>query len=113
MAAEDPGLRVIDVSKTFHESKQTVFKNVSFDLARNGRIALLGRNGQGKSTLIRMLGGNTPPTTGKIIWNMKPSWPIGFSGGFQGSLSGLDNVRFLSRLYQRDYHEVQIGRAHV
>ena len=106
MAAEDLGLRVIDVSKTFPESKQTVFKNVSFDLARNGRLALLGRNGQGKSTLIRMLGGNTPPTTGKIIWRMKPSWPIGFAGGFQGSLSGLDNVRFLSRLYDRDYHEV-------
>lgn len=106
MIADDPGLRVIDVSKTFPESKQTVFKNVSFDLARNGRLALLGRNGQGKSTLIRMLGGNTPPTTGQIIWRMKPSWPIGFAGGFQGSLSGLDNVRFLSRLYNRDYHEV-------
>ena len=105
MVVEDPGLRVIDVSKTFHETKQTIFSGLSFELARNGRLAILGRNGQGKSTLIRMLGGITPPTTGKIQWRMRPSWPIGFAGGFQGSLSGLDNVRFLSRLYNKDYHQ--------
>lgn len=105
MTVEDPGLRVIDISKTFHESKRTIFKGVSFDLGRSGRLAILGRNGQGKSTLIRMLGGNLAPTTGKIQWRMTPSWPIGFGGGFQGSLSGLDNIRFLSRLYDRDYHE--------
>ncbi len=105
MTAADPGLRVIDVSKTFQESQRTVFKGVSFDLGRSGRLALLGRNGQGKSTLIRMLGSNLSPTTGQIIWRMRPSWPIGFAGGFQGSLSGLDNIRFLSRLYNRDYQE--------
>lgn len=105
MAPSDPGLRVVDVSKTFHETKRTLFSGVSFDVGRSGRIALLGRNGQGKSTLIRMLGGNLLPTTGRIEWRMKPSWPIGFTGGFQGSLSGLDNVRFLSRIYNRDYHE--------
>jgi len=37
---------------------------------------------------------------------MTNSWPIGFAGGFQGSLSGLDNVRFLARLYRRDFDEM-------
>lgn len=37
---------------------------------------------------------------------MSSSWPIGFSGGFQGSLTGNDNIRFLSRIYERDYREV-------
>ena len=37
---------------------------------------------------------------------MTNSWPIGFSGGFQGSLSGRDNIRFLSRLYNRDFDEM-------
>jgi len=105
MALEEPGLRVLDVSKKFKSSKRPVFKDVNFDLGRSGRLALLGRNGQGKSTLIQMLGGTMPPSTGKIEWNMTTSWPIGFAGGFQGSLSGLDNVRFLSRLYKRDYKE--------
>lgn len=102
---EAPGLRVINVGKTYHGAKKPLFRNVNFDLARSGRLAILGRNGQGKSTLIKMLGGVLPETEGRIEWRMSSSWPIGFGGGFQGSLSGLDNVRFLARLYNRDYHE--------
>jgi capsular polysaccharide transport system ATP-binding protein len=36
---------------------------------------------------------------------MSSSWPIGFGGGFQGSLSGLDNIKFISRIYNRPYAE--------
>jgi capsular polysaccharide transport system ATP-binding protein len=102
---ETPGLRVGHVGKTFHGANRPVFSNIDFTLGRSGRLAILGRNGQGKSTLIKMLGGILPVTEGEIDWGMKASWPIGFGGGFQGSLSGLDNVRFLSRLYNRDYQE--------
>ncbi|MFC5344008.1 ABC transporter ATP-binding protein [Brevundimonas staleyi] len=102
---EDPGLRVVGVGKTFHGQIKPVFSNLDFNLGRSGRLAILGRNGQGKSTLIKMLGGVLPPTMGEIDWRMSASWPIGFGGGFQGSLSGLDNVRFLSRLYAKDYKE--------
>ncbi len=101
-----PGLSVRGVGKTYHGAKRPLFADISFDLARDGRLALLGRNGQGKSTLIKMLGGVLPATTGKIDWRMTSSWPIGFGGGFQGSLSGLDNVRFLARLYRKDYHSL-------
>jgi len=103
---ENPGLRVINVGKTYHGSHKPLFRNINFDLGRSGRLAILGRNGQGKSTLIKMLGGVLPETEGRIEWRMTSSWPIGFGGGFQGSLSGLDNVRFLARLYGRDYHEM-------
>lgn len=104
-APEAPGLRVIQLGKTYHGAPKPLFQDLSFDLGRSDRLAILGRNGQGKSTLIKMLGGVLPQTDGRIEWRMSSSWPIGFAGGFQGSLSGLDNVRFLSRLYQRDYHE--------
>jgi capsular polysaccharide transport system ATP-binding protein len=100
------GLRVDNLSKTYHGARKPLFSGLSFDVARDGRLAILGRNGQGKSTLIKMLGGILPPTVGVIDWRMRSSWPIGFGGGFQGSLSGLDNIRFLSRLYDRDYAEV-------
>lgn len=102
---EGPGLRVDHVGKTFHGQTKPVFSNIDFTLGRSGRLAILGRNGQGKSTLIKMLGGVMPATVGQIDWRMSASWPIGFGGGFQGSLSGLDNVRFLARLYARDYKE--------
>jgi capsular polysaccharide transport system ATP-binding protein len=97
---------VENLSKTYLNRSEPVFRDLSFDLARGGRLALLGRNGQGKSTLIKMLGGVVPATTGAIAWSMTSSWPIGFGGGFQGSLSGIDNIRFLSRIYSRDYSEM-------
>jgi capsular polysaccharide transport system ATP-binding protein len=102
---EAPGLRVSRLGKTFHGATRPVFSNIDFTLGRSGRLAILGRNGQGKSTLIKMLGGILPPTEGEIVWNMSSSWPIGFGGGFQGSLSGLDNIRFLARLYGRSYQD--------
>ncbi len=100
-----PGLRVARLGKTFHGASRPVFQGIDFTLGRSGRLAILGRNGQGKSTLIKMLGGILPPTEGQILWTMSSSWPIGFGGGFQGSLSGLDNIRFLARLYARNYRE--------
>ncbi len=103
--ADDIGLRVTNLSKTYHGASKPLFTGLSFELGRSGRLALLGRNGQGKSTLIKMLGGVLPQTVGSIDWQMTSSWPIGFGGGFQGSLSGLDNIRFLSRLYDRDYKD--------
>ena len=78
-------------------------RDVSFDMGVGDRVALLGRNGQGKSTLIKLLGGVLQPTKGAIKWGVTSSWPIGFSGGFQGSLTGYDNIRFIARIYGVDY----------
>jgi len=35
------------------------------------------------------------------------SWPLGFGGGFQGSLTGYDNARFIARIYGREYNEIR------
>ena len=102
-ASDDIGLRVENLGKTYHGRSQPLFSGLNLDLTRSGRLAILGRNGQGKSTFIKMLGGILPVSEGRIHWGMSASWPIGFGGGFQGSLSGLDNIRFLSRLYRKDY----------
>lgn len=100
------GLRVTDIAMKYPTAHKPVFQNVSFDLGRDGRLAILGRNGQGKSTLIKMLGGVLRPVSGNIVWSMTSSWPIGFGGAFQGSLTGIDNMKFLSRLYERDYKDI-------
>lgn len=104
-APAPPALKVRGLAKAWPKAPRPVFAGLDFDLARTGRLAVLGRNGQGKSTLIRILGGAWTPTRGTVEWRMRPSWPIGFGGGFQGSLSGLDNVRFLSRLYDRPFDQ--------
>lgn len=96
-------LQVRDVAKYYPtiNGPRLIFSGLSFDMAARERLAVLGRNGQGKSTLIKILGGVTPPTRGSVSWSMTNSWPLGFSGAFQGGLTGLDNIRFIARIYNR------------
>lgn len=101
-----PGLVVQGLAKRWRTGRQ-VFEGLDLTLPWNGRLAVIGRNGQGKSTLIRILGGALRPSSGIVDWRMRPSWPIGFDGGFQGSLSGLDNIRFIARLYGHDVATVR------
>lgn len=81
---------------------RTVLDNVNFDVARGETVGILGRNGAGKSTLIRIIGGAETPDSGTIDRSMSVSWPLAFAGGFQTSLTGLDNLRFICRVYDVD-----------
>jgi len=87
--------------------KNYILKDCSIKIPANLNIGLLGRNGAGKSTLLRMLGGIENPNKGKIILPNKTfSWPMALSGGFQGSLSGKDNVKFIARVYGYEENEL-------
>ena len=79
-----------------------VLSDINFRIKKGEKIGILGKNGAGKSTLIRLLSGVEPPTSGEIIRNMSISWPLAFSGAFQGSLTGMDNLRFICRIYGID-----------
>jgi capsular polysaccharide transport system ATP-binding protein len=96
-------LTVTDLSKSFasQAGRRTLFERLSFELPPGGRLAVLGRNGQGKSTLIKILGGVVSQSAGRVAWDMAASWPLGFGGGFQGGMTGLDNIRFIARIYKR------------
>ena len=85
---------------------QRVLDRISFEVAPGEKLAILGRNGAGKSTLIKLLGGVEEPTSGWIRRGMSLSWPIGFQGGFHGHLTGYDNVKFISRIYERPIEDV-------
>jgi capsular polysaccharide transport system ATP-binding protein len=84
-----------------------VFTNLDFQIGAGEHVGLLGRNGAGKTTLIKLLGGVEFPTSGKIRRQMSVSWPLGFGGGFQGSLTGYDNARFIGRIYGHEYEEIR------
>ncbi len=76
-----------------------VLRGIDLTVESGQKVAILGRNGAGKSTLIRLIGGLEKPDSGYIASKMSVSWPLGHAGGMQGSLTGLDNVYFLSRIY--------------
>lgn len=94
---------VTKIYPTRDGGKRRVLDNVCFRLERGEAIGIMGRNGSGKSTLVRLVGGVEFPTSGNIIRDMTVSWPLGFVGGFQISLSGLDNIRFIARIYGMDH----------
>ena len=83
-----------------------VLDDVSQDFSKGVNVGVLGRNGAGKSTLLRIIGGSESPDKGRVLRGARLSWPIGFSGGFNSTLSGRENLRFICRLYDENYKSV-------
>jgi len=89
------GYRVKGVNKR-------VINNLTFTFPHDRNVAIVGPNGAGKSTLLRLIAGTEPPDTGRVIRHVHVSWPLGFSGGFNGSMTGIENIRFVARIYGVD-----------
>jgi capsular polysaccharide transport system ATP-binding protein len=98
-------LSVEHVSKVYstRHGRHKVLKDINFNLEKGRHLGILGRNGAGKSTLIRLIAGAERPTTGVIRRGMSVSWPLAFGGAFQSHLTGLDNLKFVCRIYGVDY----------
>lgn len=92
---------VSNLVKRYHtrSGEVTVLDHINLRIERGEKVGILGRNGSGKSTLIRLISGADHPTSGTISRSMSVSWPLAFNGGFQGSLTGLDNLKFICRVY--------------
>jgi len=91
---------------TKHEKKY-ILNNVSITIPSGKNVGILGRNGAGKSTLLRMLGGIDFPNSGIISSPNSFSWPMGLAGGFQGSMTGRQNVKFVCRIYGKSDYEIE------
>jgi capsular polysaccharide transport system ATP-binding protein len=98
-------IRVENLSKIYRTRRgpRTVLDSLSFDVAKGEKVGILGRNGSGKSTLIRLLSGAERPSSGRVVREMSVSWPLAFAGAYQLQLTGLDNFRFLCRVYGVDH----------
>ena len=69
-------LRMTDCSYTYPGAPKPSLHNVTLSLALSSRVAIIGGNGAGKSTLIKLLTGETIPTTGKV--EKHPNLRIGY-----------------------------------
>lgn len=94
-------IRLRNVSKDYETNagRRRVLKNINLTISPGERIGIMGKNGAGKSTLVRLISGAELPTSGSIERNMSVSWPLAFTGGFHANLTGVDNVRFICRIY--------------
>ena len=101
-------VRIENLVKSFRVRghKKVVINNLSMELPSGRSLALLGRNGAGKSTLLQIIAGTLRPDSGQIVSDGSISWPVGFAGSFHANLTGVQNIRFIARVYGVDSDEL-------
>src|SRR6476659_96406 len=82
------------------------FRNVSFDIAPGESIGVVGRNGAGKSTMLRLIAGVLIPDEGDVTVRAGVAPLIALTGGFEGELSGRENIRLVSGLHGMSEAEI-------
>ncbi len=101
-------IRFHNVSKHFRtqQHRKTILDRVSIEFLPGYSYGILGVNGAGKSTTMRMIAGTMLPNGGRIWKNLRVSWPLGFSGGFHPAMTGRENLNFVARAYGEDVRRV-------
>lgn len=96
-----------NVAKSYpvRHGEVNVLRDINLTVRPGEKVGVLGANGAGKSTLIRIISGAENPSEGTIQRAMSVSWPLAFGGAFQGSLTGLDNLRCICRIYGVDFED--------
>lgn len=98
-------IRLDAVSYAYFRGK-TVFDGVSIELPTHRRMAVLGGQETGKTTLVALLAGVIDPTAGRIERFAHLSFPAGYSRAFRMSNSVRQNVMFAARIYDADPEQV-------
>ena len=79
--------------------RKIVLDDVNAEFAAGHNYGVLGANGTGKSTLLRLLAGSELPDRGNVRRRGRVSFPLGFAGTVHGALSGRENAAFIARVY--------------
>jgi ABC-type polysaccharide/polyol phosphate transport system ATPase subunit len=80
-------IRDLNPNETFN-----ALQGVTFSVAKGATYAIVGRNGSGKSTMLKCVAGITKPTTGRVTVNGRVSALIELGAGFHPEISGRENV---------------------
>ena len=87
--------------------KKKAVNNLSFEVRKGEGLALIGRNGAGKSTILKMVTGVSFPTEGDIYVDGKISALLELSSGFDVEASGIENIRFKCSLMGMNDDEIE------
>ncbi|WP_133706531.1 ABC transporter ATP-binding protein [Rhizobium sp. BK313] len=101
-------IRFKNVSKHFktQNSKKVILDRVSCEFMSGYSYGLLGVNGAGKSTTMRMIAGTMLANSGRITKDVRVSWPLGLASGFNPYMTGRANLHFVARAYGEDVRRV-------
>ena len=101
-------IRFENLQKSFwtRDGPKHVARDINATFPSGVAVALLGRNGAGKSTMMQMISGAMRPDSGHVQITGSMSWPVGFAGSFHSKLTGEQNVRFIARVYGVDTDEL-------
>jgi len=84
----------------------SALSEVSFTVGQGRTFGIIGHNGAGKSTLLRVAGGILAPTKGEAIIRGRIAPIIELGLGFEGELSGRENIFFNGALLGRSRAEM-------
>lgn len=98
----------IDNLSLFKDDKQ-IFANLGFSISLGSALIITGKNGCGKSSLLKMIAGITPPNSGKILWGgvdveeMRDDFNgdtqfLGHKNFLKPELSVFENLQFYAKL---------------
>ena len=94
-------------SKRVKYKVKRAVNNLSFEVRKGDGIALIGKNGAGKSTILKMITGVSYPTEGEIYVKGKISALLELSSGFDLESSGVENARFKCSLMGMSSEEIE------
>jgi capsular polysaccharide transport system ATP-binding protein len=97
-----------NITKAYYFKGQPKYiaRNISAVFPTASRVGIMGRNGAGKTTLMAIIAGSLNPDSGRVRMTGSVSWPIGLQGCVHPDLTGVQNVKFIARVYGVDTEEL-------
>ena len=94
-------------SKKVKYKKKKAVNNLTFEVHKGEGVALIGRNGAGKSTILKMITGVSFPTQGEIYVDGKISALLELSSGFDVEANGIENIKLKCSLMGMTDEQIQ------
>ena len=93
--------------------KKVAVNNLSFKIEKGESVALFGKNGAGKSTILKMITGVAYPTSGEITVNGRVSALLELTAGFDPEFTGRENIYFRGQLFGMSNAEIKELEAEI